>query len=106
LVGYRRTSSTGQVPSRLTGPTVPVALHLSRHRFPTLTTAEARRIGGAVAEVDDEVLRFAWSITAEGTESSDDEAAPEQQNPAVHLLEVLDALQHHDSHRHGRPPGE
>jgi hypothetical protein len=101
LVGYRRTSSTGHVPSRLTGPTVPVALHLSRHRFPTLTTAEAQRIGGAVAEVDDDVLRLAWTITA-------DEPAPEaeQHNPAVHLLEVLDALQHHDSHRHGGPPEE
>ena len=103
LVGYRRTSSTGHVPSRLTGPTVPVALHLSRHRFPTLTTEEARRIGGAAAEVDDTALRLAWSITAD---EPDPDAAPEMQNPAVHLLEVLDALQHHDSHRHGRPPEE
>ncbi len=58
LLGYRRGSAAGHVPSRLTGPTVPAALHLSRARFPTLGDAEARRVGGPGVVVDPAPLRL------------------------------------------------
>lgn len=92
LLGYRRAGAEGQVPSRLTGPTVPAALHLSRRRFPSLSDGEARRVGGPAAMLDDSALQVSWSL-----EAAEDE--PES-NPAVQLVTLLDAVQHHDSHRH------
>ncbi|MET1004735.1 MAG: DUF6177 family protein [Propionibacteriaceae bacterium] len=99
LVGYRRGSAAGQVPSRLTGPTVPAALHLSRARFPTLRDAEARRLAGPAVRLDDRAIQLTWSLAADEAEGSDAGEVPEQ-NPAVDLARLLDAVQHHDSHRH------
>ncbi len=97
LLGYRRGSSQGHVPSRLTGPAVPAALHLSRGRFPTLQDPEALRLGGPNLTLDEKSLRLTWSL--DGSEAVEAEEDPER-NPAVHLLTLLEAVQHHDSHRH------
>ncbi len=102
LLGYRRGSAAGYVPSRLTGPTVPAGLLLSRGRFPTLGDAEARRLGGSALSLDERTARLVWTL--DGTQSQEESRgeAPgdPQPNPAVHLVTLLEAVQHHDSHRH------
>ncbi len=101
LLGYHRASPDGYVPSRLTGPTLPAALRLSRARFPSLGEDEARRLGGPGARLDEEALRVTWSLSP----SLDGQQQSGESNPAVQLVSLLDGVRHHDSHRHAAAPG-
>lgn len=104
-VGRRRTPSPRGRPkgvvSRLTGPTLPAALRLSRARFPSLGEDEARRLGGPGARLDEEALRVTWSLSP----SLDGRQQSGESNPAVRLVSLLDGVRHHDSHRHAAAPG-
>lgn len=114
LLGYRRGSADGQVPSRLTGPTMPAALHLSRGRFPTLTDAEATRVAGPAAVVDPAWVQLTWALPSAATHIERPRAAGQavpgdaegpEPNPAIQLLTLLEAVQHHDAHRHAAQRG-
>lgn len=93
VLGYRRGTGEGLVPPRLAGPTVPEAAAFGLDRFPTLSDTEAHRLGGGIEQIldDPRALTLRWDLTEQGLE-----AAP--RHPAIHLAELADALELHDSH--------
>ncbi|MCH1865815.1 DUF6177 family protein [Nocardioides sp. CFH 31398] len=96
LAGYRRTTGARLVPARVTGPTFPRVVTLARSRFPTLGDEEALRLGGSTARlVADPVAALVVPI-----DLRPDEPVPLEDNPAVWWARFVEAVGHHDGHRH------
>ncbi|MGL4172680.1 MAG: DUF6177 family protein [Actinomycetota bacterium] len=96
LIGHRRVSPGGFMPSRMTGPTIPAAVYLARSRYPTLNETEARQLGESGYACDRHGHTFTWDLNAA---SDADDSSPRPTNPARALMALMSNIQHHDSHQ-------
>lgn len=101
VLSYRRTTLDGRVPSRLCGPTVPLAIVIRRDRFPTLQDGQALRLAGPTGRLVDNPAR-ALVVTFD----LDAEPGEGERHPAQVLTEMLVRLEHHDAHVQAQRTGE
>jgi Family of unknown function (DUF6177) len=97
-LGYARFAPDRGTPARFLGPVVPAVAVFARSRFPTLTDAEARRLGGPSARLlSTPIPALVVEYDLAPSDGNDGESAP-QENAILGHARLVSELEKHDEH--------